>query len=467
VISKEDSERIIDKGLAYGKSKADGLEIQVEASSVATSRFANNSMTQNQSPSSVSVSVRAVAGGKQTRLSADKISPADVEKLIDDAIKVTTLLHKDPNLLPLLSPEEITAAGNSLSGVKGSPGSIGASEPSLDRFDAGIASASPDERANRVNSIIEIAREHKLNAAGTVATGEWALASGNSEGVRQYYRGSRLECSLTMCAEHSTGWAKEQSPIAKDLNIQAMARRAAEKAVASANPIAVDPGHYTVILEPSAVLDLCGGLWYDFTGTSFEDKQSCFLDKRGKQVLGKNITIYDDVYHPLQDGEPFDGEGLPRQKVCLVENGVIKNLVYGRRSAKKFNVQPTGHGLAEPNAMGEYPQNIVIEGGNTSLDEMIRGTDRGILLTRVWYVREVDPTTKIVTGMTRDGTFLVENGKIKCGVKNLRFNESLIEMLNRVEALGPAVRAAGEESFPAVVPAMKVAYFNFESSTKF
>jgi predicted Zn-dependent protease len=270
-----------------------------------------------------------------------------------------------------------------------------------------------------------------------------------------------------MCAEHSTGWAKAQSPISKDLDIKGMATRAAEKAVASANPIEIDPGHYTVILEPSAVLDLCGELWYDFTGTSFQDKQSCFLDKRGKQVMGKNITIYDDVYHPLQDGEPFDGEGMPRQKVCLVEKGVIKNLVYGRRSARHFNVEPTGHGMREPNAMGEYPENIVIEGGNTSLDEMIRGTDRGILLTRVWYVREVDPATKIVTGMTRDGTFLVENGKIKCGVKNLRFNESIIEMLSRVEALGPAVRAAGEESFPAVVPAMKVAYFNFESSTKF
>ncbi len=451
MISKEESEKIIDQGLAYGKGKADGLEIQVEASSVATSRFANNGMTQNQSPSSVSVSVRAVSGGKQTRLSADKLAPADVEKLIDDAINVTTLLHRDPNLLPLLSPADIKAQN----------------PHALDRFDAEIANASPDERANKVNSIIEIAREHKLNAAGTVATGQWALASGNSEGVRQYYRGSQLECSLTMCAEHSTGWAKEQSPLAKDLNIQVMAKRAAQKAVASANPIAIDPGHYTVILEPSAVLDLCGGLWYDFTGTSFDDKQSCFLDKRGKQVLGKNITIYDDVYHPLQDGEPFDGEGMPRQKVCLVENGVIKNLVYGRKSAKKNNVQPTGHGLSEPNAMGEYPGNIVIEGGNTSLDEMIRTTDRGILLTRVWYVREVDPATKIVTGMTRDGTFLVENGKIKSGVKNLRFNESLIEMLSRVEALGPAVRAAGEESSPAVVPAMKVAYFNFESSTKF
>jgi predicted Zn-dependent protease len=246
-----------------------------------------------------------------------------------------------------------------------------------------------------------------------------------------------------------------------------MAERAAHKAVASADPVEIDPGHYTVILEPSAVLDLCGGLWYDFTGTSYEDKLSCFLNKLGKQALGRNITIYDDAYHPLQDGEPFDGEGMPRKKVCLVDKGVVKNLVYGRRSAKHFGVEPTGHGEPEPNSMGEYPENIVIEGGNTTLDDMIRTTDRGILLTRVWYVREVDPSSKIVTGMTRDGTFLIEHGKIKSGVKNLRFNESIIDMLSRVEALGPAVRAAGEETGPAVVPAMKVAFFNFESTTKF
>jgi predicted Zn-dependent protease len=276
-----------------------------------------------------------------------------------------------------------------------------------------------------------------------------------------------MGCSMTMVAPNSSGWAKGQSPLSKNLDIKAMAERAAQKAVASANPVEIKPGHYTVILEPSAVLDLCGDLWYDFTGTSYLDKQSCLLNKLGTQVFGKNITIYDDVYHSLQAGAPFDGEGMPRKKVCIVENGVVKSLVYSRRSAKEFKVEPTGHALSEPNSRGEHLANIVMEGGSTSLDEMIRTTDRGVLLTRVWYVREVDPSTKIVTGMTRDGTFLIEHGRIVSGVKNLRFNESLIEMLGRVEALGESVRADGEESMPAVVPPMKVAYFNFESTTKF
>ncbi|MBX9723064.1 MAG: hypothetical protein K2X81_16805, partial [Candidatus Obscuribacterales bacterium] len=193
----------------------------------------------------------------------------------------------------------------------------------------------------------------------------------------------------------------------------------------------------------------------------------CFLDQVGKKILGPNINITDDVFHPLQSGSFFDGEGLDRQKVELVKNGVIQNLVYGRRSAKHFNTNATGHGLPEPTTMGEHPVNLVVAGGNNSLEQIISGTERGVLLTRVWYVREVDPSSKIVTGMTRDGTFLVENGKIKHGVRNLRFNQSLIEMLNNVTQLGMPVRSAGEESFPAVVPAMKIADFNFASTTKF
>lgn len=448
MITKDECNSLIETALNHGKGKADGVEVHVHATNVATSRFANNSMTQNQAPNTISISVRSVVDGRQCRLTADKISSDDVRNLVDEAIKVTGLLQKEPKILPLLQPAE-------------------AKETTIDRFDPGVATASADERADRVKEVIDVAKQRKLEAAGTVSTGEWVEALGNSAGVRQFYNGSHMGCSMTMVAANSSGWAKGQSPLSRNLNIKAMAERAAEKAVASANPVEIKPGHYTVILEPSAVLDLCGDLWYDFTGTSYMDKQSCLLNKLGQQVFGKNINIYDDVYHPLQDGAPFDGEGMPRTKVCLVKNGVVNSLVYGRRSAKEFKVEPTGHGLSEPNSRGEHLANIVIEGGSTSLDEMIRTTDRGVLLTRVWYVREVDPSTKIVTGMTRDGTFLIEHGKIVSGVKNLRFNEGLVDMLGRVEALGPSVRADGEESMPAVVPPMKVAYFNFESTTKF
>jgi len=222
-----------------------------------------------------------------------------------------------------------------------------------------------------------------------------------------------------------------------------------------------------VILEPSAVQDLVGFLSYDFAGTAVLDQRSCFNKRIGKRVMGENITLRDDATHPLQSGVPFDGEGVPRQKVLLVERGVPKNLVYAHATAKKMKAKATGHGFPLPNDVGEAPVNLVLDGGNISVQEMVASTDRGILLTRLWYIREVDPYEKILTGMTRDGSFLVENGRIVAGIRNFRFNQNLLEMLSSVEQLGPAVRAAGEESFEMVVPAMKVRNFHFTEVTKF
>ena len=187
----------------------------------------------------------------------------------------------------------------------------------------------------------------------------------------------------------------------------------------------------------------------------------------GKQLFGKNISITDDVYHPQQLGAPFDGEGIPRQRVSLVENGVPRNLVYSRSSAKKSGKKSTGHGFALPNEYGEAPMNLVFGGGDSSIEKMVASTDRGLLVTRVWYIREVDPYEKVMTGMTRDGLYLVENGRVTSAVRNFRFNQSLIELLKNVEAMSPASRATAEEAFEMVVPAMKVASFHFTEPTKF
>jgi PmbA protein len=243
--------------------------------------------------------------------------------------------------------------------------------------------------------------------------------------------------------------------------------RASEKAHLAVAPKELPAGRYTVILEPSAVLDLVGFLFYDFAATALQDKRSCLNERMGKQIFGKNISIYDDAYHPLQLGAPFDGEGLPRQKVHLVDRGVPRNLVYSRNSAKVAKKSPTGHGFMLPNEYGEAPLNLVFAGGNSSLEEMVASTDRGLLVTRLWYIREVDPYEKIMTGMTRDGLYLVEKGKVSGAVRNFRFNQSLIEMLRNVELLGPAVRATGEEAFEMIVPAMKVRDFHFSEVTKF
>jgi predicted Zn-dependent protease len=234
-----------------------------------------------------------------------------------------------------------------------------------------------------------------------------------------------------------------------------------------------------VILEPSAALDIVGFMFWDYSGMAILDQRSFLTGRIGSQLFGENITFWDDVTHPLQTGSPFDGEGMRRQRVPLVENGVVKRVVYARATAARMlrsdhknkagPIEATGHGFPLPNEMGEMPVNIVFATPQNpqTLAQMIASTERGVLVTRLWYIREVDPYEKIVTGMTRDGTFLIENGRIKQGVRNFRFNQSLIQMLSNVEAMSVPVRACGEESFDMVAPAMKIRDFNFTEVTKF
>lgn len=451
MITQAKCKQLIDIALQHARRKVDGIEVTIVGSDVATTRFANHTVTQNQSPECITITVRVQKDGRQARLSSDQISASAIRNLVDTAITAASFLEKDPTMLPMVKMAQKDARR----------------PPGVDRFDMRTAILSPAARAQAVSQIVREAKARGVNSAGVVSTGAWAYAIGNSAGLFRYHRETHAECSITMVGPDSTGWTKADQVRFADLDVADLARRAAEKAVASAKPIDLPPGKYQVILEPSAVLDLLAFMWYDFSATSHADQLSCLQDRVGQQVFGDNITIRDDVFHPLQAGAPFDGEGLPRQPLTLVDGGVVKQLVYGRKSAVRAKTDPTGHGLSEPNVEGEMARNLVVTGGNTSLDEMIATSERAILLTRVWYVREVDPMPKIVTGMTRDGTFLVENGRITHGIKNFRFNQSLIDMLNQVLQLSPAERTAGEEGEPAVVPAMKVADFNFASGTTF
>ncbi len=275
------------------------------------------------------------------------------------------------------------------------------------------------------------------------------------------------EFSVTMLGDSSSGWAKNTSPQWTQLEPEVLADRAARKALDSREPRDIAPEKYTVILEPAAVLDLMGFLVLDCGGLAVYEKRSCFTGRVGQKLFGENVNIRDDVYNPMQTGAPFDGEGVPRERVTLVEKGVVKNLVYSRQTAHKLGVQPTGHGFPLPNEYGEAPMNIVFDGDKSSVDEMVRSTARGLLVTRLWYIREVDPYQKILTGMTRDGTFWIEDGEVRYGVKNLRFNQSILEMLGQIEMMGPPQRTAGEESFEMVVPPLKVREINFSSATKY
>jgi PmbA protein len=443
-LSPAELERIAEKILKL--SAADETEVDVSAATDTLTRFANNTIHQNVAEHTLGISVRAVVDGRTARASTNKTDEESLRRVVRSAVTLARNQPENPDLLPLVGKQKYQK---------------------VSRFFSSTAGTTPEERARAVTRVCKKADKNKQTAAGIFASGSSSSVMANSKGLCARYEQTRSEFSITILEANSSGWAKSNSPDIRKLDPEDLAERAASAAAGSRAPREVPAGRYTTILSPSAVLDLVGFLFYDFAGTAVRDKRSCLTGRMGKKLFGDNITIWDDAYHPLQSGAPYDGEGVPRQKVLLVDRGVPKNLVYSRATAKKMKAKPTGHGFSLPNEYGEAPMNLVFSGGDTSADEMIRTTERGILVTRLWYIREVDPYEKILTGMTRDGTFLIENGRVSGGVRNFRFNQSVIEMLSNVEMLGRAVRAAGEESFEMVVPPMKVRDFHFSEVTKF
>ncbi|MGH9413725.1 MAG: TldD/PmbA family protein [Terriglobales bacterium] len=430
------------------------LELLVEESNSELTRFANNAIHQHMGDASLTLSLRAQIEGRTARATSHRHDEAGIAALVARTLDLTRSQAPDADLLPMAGPAAITP---------------------VNRWDEATAGLTPAQRAEAVAAMVEVARRESLTAAGICSSQHDATAIVNTNGVEGFYRSTGAQFSVTMLQGLSSGWAKGGSFRWSDLDPAAGAGIAAAKALASVNPKEVPAGRITVILEPAAVLDLLGFVMWDFSARQILEQSSFLSGRLGTKLFGDQVTITDDCYHPLQTGAPFDGEGIPRQRVPLVENGWVRRVVYSRQSAAEWKRQhanepapsPTGHGLPLPNPYGEFPLNVVLSGGDVPLERMIEQTERGILVTRLWYIREVDPYQKILTGMTRDGTFLIENGKLAHGVRNFRFNQSMIELFNQIEAMSPSVRASGEESFDMVVPALKVRDFNFNEVTKF
>jgi predicted Zn-dependent protease len=446
-------------------SSADEVEVHVSGGRFALTRFANNTIHQNMAEENHVVSVRTVFDGKTARAFTNKFDDESLHQVVKSSESLARVQHPDPDLLSV--PDPISAGGTGL--IQEAP----------ERHFQETAEISPELRAESVGKIVGVADAHKLTTAGVFSSAESLEGLFNTRGLSRWHTQTSAEISITMLAEDSSGWQKSNSPNIANLDPLKLAEVAAKKAVDSANPREIPAGKYTVILEPAAVLDIVGFMFCDYSGMAILDQRSFLNGRIGTKLFGDNITIWDDVTHPLQAGPAFDGEGVRRQKLALVENGIVKRVVYARataqrmkRSEYKDNVGPiaaTGHGFSIPNEMGEMPLNIVFAPTNDPLtvEQMIASTERGILVTRLWYIREVEPFEKMLTGMTRDGTFFVENGGLRGGVRNFRFNESLIHMLSNVEAMSAPMRSCGEESFDMVVPAMKVKDFNFTEVTKF
>lgn len=455
MIRKDKCKAIVALAVSHAAGKADEIEVTVSGSDIATSRFACNGMTQNQSPERIAVSVLVRKDGRQARQETEDYSAEGIRQAVEDALAAAALLEPEEDLLPLPGLDMVEElAGRA--GAKPRP-----------RYNSKTALMTAADRAAAVRAMIDVALKHGLVAAGVYATGTSFVAIGNSKGVFQYHHESSAECSITMEGPTSSGWAKAHATDARDFDPAQVAEDAAQTCLRGADPKELAPGHYTVVLAPSAVTDLLSALWGDFSGTSVLDQLSSLTGKVDTKLFGDNITIVDDAYHPLQAGAPFDGEGLPRTRVTLVDRGVVQGLVHNRTSAAKLGVCPTGHALQQPSSQGSHASNIVVSGGATSIEDMVKSVEKGVYVTRVWYIITVDPETVLLTGMTRDGTFLIENGAMAGPVRNFRFNVSMHELLRNVRAMSTAVRAAGEEGSPQVVPAMLVDNFNFTEVTKF
>jgi PmbA protein len=444
-------------------STADEVEVLFYGGKTALTRFANNIIHQNVAEENYSVSVRTVFGGRTARATTNKLDEDSLKRVVQASESLAKVQHPDPDLLPMPNLGEGARATGAFPV----------------RHFAQTAAVTPDLRADGVKKIVSVANRHKLTTAGIFSSAESVEGIFNSRGLTSWHTQTSSEISITMLAGDSSGWQKANYPDVGQQDPAGLAEIAARKALTSASPREIPPGKYTVILEPAAVLDMVGFMFFDFGGLSILDQRSFLNNRIGAQIFGPNINVCDDVAHPLQAGVPFDGEGIPRQRVQLIENGIVRRLVYARATAEKTKrsehkdrvgpVEATGHGFALPNEMGEAPLNIVFDtpADPKTVEQMVASTERGVLITRLWYIREVDPYEKILTGMTRDGTFYLEGGKVRHGILNFRFNESLLHMLSNVEAMGTPVRASGEESFDMVVPAMKVRDFNFTEVTKF
>ena len=422
-------------------SKADEVLVNVGSGHQSDVRFAANRMSTAGSVQSTSLIVTSVIGRKHATAVTTDLSSDSIKRVLEQSERLARLSPDDPEWLPVLGPQRYL--------------------PVQGYFDA-TASVTAADRARVALTALEPARKAgDLQAAGFLVVNAASSALGTSKGLFAYHRSTSANYTLTVRTADGTGsgWAGTEDNDWRKIDFAKVSNAAIEKARLSRNPVALEPGRYTVILEPQAVGDLVSLLGNALQARLADEGRSAFAkpggNKVGERIVDPRVTIFSDPQDPQLLLQPFSGEGLPSRRMTWIENGALKALAYSRFWARKQGKEAT------PGA-----GSLKMLGGPTTTAEMIRSTPRGILVTRLWYLRSVDPRTILYTGLTRDGVFLIEDGKITKAVKNFRFNESPLFMLNNVEAIGPAIRIPGAESSGTfVMPALKVRDFNFTSSS--
>lgn len=435
-------------GLALDQAKGYETELIISAGESALTRWGDNRITQNVSQGGAGVSVRLWKDGKMGKASTGNLTEEGIARCVQTAQAVQSVAEPEEGLLPLPTPQTYTPKSN---------------------YFKGTHDFTPEQRADGIKLAADKFAAKGLTGAGIFDSGASATAIANSKGLWAYQIKSRSSFSVSAMSADSSGWAEDGDSDVTQLDPNKISQIALDKALAGVAPADVDPGEWTVILEPAAVADATLFLsWVGFNGKAFVEGRSPFSGKVGQKVVGENITLIDDAWHELTPGQPFDYEGVPRKRVVLIENGVFKGTVHDRKTGPLAGCESTGHSLPQPDSNGPMPVNIAYSPGNSSIEEMIASTDKGLLVTRFHYTNLLDPMKMMITGMTRDGLFLVEKGKIVKGVKNMRFTESVLAILSNAAAISKQLYKT--ETFwgggGTVAPAMKINDFHFTSRTE-
>lgn len=431
IMTKDEAQTILKKVLSY--SKAEACEVNLNGSVENNIRYARNTVTTSGTVNDMNLAVASSYGKRQGTATVNEFDDASLGKVVKRAEELAKLAPENPELMPPLGPQEY--------------------KESKAWFDS-TANLTPEYRAQAASHSIKPCREKKLIAAGFLNDDIAFQAMANSKGLMAYHASTSVNFNLTVRTEDGTGsgWVSRDTNDAAKLDTKVASAIAMEKAAMSREAKAIEPGKYTVILEPAAAAGLLRFMFFSFNARTADEGRS-FLAKKGggnkvgEKIVDERVTLYSDPLHPEVPAATWQGDGLARKKIAWLEKGVVKNMFYQRYWAEKQDKEPVPR-----------PSNNIMEGGTESIEDLVKSTKKGILVTRTWYNRMVDPQSLLVTGLTRDGTFFIEDGKISFPVKNFRFNESPVIMLNNIETLGKPMRTGRN-----MIPPMKLRDFTFTS----
>jgi predicted Zn-dependent protease len=439
LVTREEAQVLLKRVLSL--SAADQTRVTVTSERSGNTRFADGSITTSGSTSDTTVTVTVTFGRRRASSSTNVLDEASLKRTVDLASRLARLAPEDPELMPELGPQTYST---------------------VDAFVTATADLDAEARAEAVSRAISAAsgagkEAGAIFAAGFLEVNARSIAVATSNGLFAYHQTTDADLSVTARTPDGTGsgWAHAGARDWAAVDPSVIGRVAAQKAVASRRPEEIAPGLYTAVLEPQAVTDLIPLLAGALNGRAADEGRSPFSKpgggtRVGEKVADERVTLYSDPADSALRGQPFDAEGLPIRRMVWIEKGILRNLSYSRFWAQKHGKQPTGPPLAG---------GLALVGGSKSTEELIAGCARGVLVTHFFYIRALDPRTVLQTGLTRDGAFLIENGRITKPLKNFRWNESPLLMLNRLEDIGkPEPTAAGR-----LMPALRVRDFNFTS----